>query len=187
MHCERASKIWFRSNLGINFDSNQASFADWINYSINTLMGEDINYIAAITYGIWFTHNQQIFEYEDMEVINKAHTNIHGYKHSTHIEHSNQPNNISRRINVQQRASNTTRSTPWSKPEDGIIKINCDANLTRIGRWRLRASCRDADGVLVAAATWETSGTNNPTLAEAYALYKAILLAIDCCFQDVIF
>jgi hypothetical protein len=110
-----------------------------------------------------------------MEVINKAHTNIHGYKHSTHIEHSNQPNNISRRINVQQRASRT------------FIKINCDANLTRIGRWRLRASCRDADGVLVAAATWETSGTNNPTLAEAYALYKAILLAIDCCFQDVIF
>jgi hypothetical protein len=49
MHCERASKIWFRSKLGINFDSNQASFADWINYSINTLMGEDINYIAAIT------------------------------------------------------------------------------------------------------------------------------------------
>jgi hypothetical protein len=41
--------------------------------------------------------------------------------------------------------------------------------------------------VLVAAATWESPGTDDPTLDEAYALYNVVLLAIDCCFQDVLF
>jgi hypothetical protein len=49
------------------------------------------------------------------------------------------------------------------------------------------ATCSDADGAMVAAATWEMSGTEDPTLAEAYALYQAIHLAKDCCFHHIHF
>jgi hypothetical protein len=41
---------------------------------------------------------------------------------------------------------------------------------------------RDTEGAVLAAATWLAPGSNDPTLAEAYTLYKAVLLAIDCGF-----
>jgi hypothetical protein len=37
MHCDRSSKVWFGSQLGIKFDSSQTSFADWVTYAINHL------------------------------------------------------------------------------------------------------------------------------------------------------
>ncbi|MCI77020.1 hypothetical protein A2U01_0098290, partial [Trifolium medium] len=61
---------------------------------------------------------------------------------------------------------------------------NCDANLSKTGKWGLRAVYRDSTGFLVAAATWEVPGSADPTMAEACALYKAVLLAIECCFQE---
>jgi hypothetical protein len=54
MNCEHASKIWFGSKLGINFNNTQASFAEWLSYALTTLKEEDLIYIAAITYGIWY-------------------------------------------------------------------------------------------------------------------------------------
>jgi hypothetical protein len=59
-------------------------------------------------------------------------------------------------------------------------------NLSIDGRWGLRAVYRDSEGAILAAATWLVPGSNDPTLVEAYALYKAILLAIDCGFFEVI-
>ncbi|MCI41031.1 hypothetical protein A2U01_0062264, partial [Trifolium medium] len=53
--------------------------------------------------------------------------------------------------------------------------------------WGLGAVCRDSDGELVAAATWEIPGCSDPDLAEACALYNAVILARDCCSRDVEF
>jgi ribonuclease HI len=50
----------------------------------------------------------------------------------------------------------------------------------------LGASYRDSNGVLVAAATWDTPGPDDPPLAEATAIYKAIHLALECCFREII-
>jgi hypothetical protein len=50
-------------------------FAEWVSYSINTLKDEDIIYITAIIYGIWFARNQRTFEdrdIEDWDTIDKA-------------------------------------------------------------------------------------------------------------------
>jgi hypothetical protein len=190
MLCDRSTKIWFGSKIGVKFDSLQISFAEWVKYSINTLKEEDIIYIAAITYGIWFARNQLIFEDRDIEewdTIDKASKSIKDYQHATKRDPSNQPSNRAGRSNTQRRTSNTMRNLTWSKPEEGTIKVNCDANLTRIGRWGLGAICRDSDGELLAAATWEMSGADDPTLAEAVALYNAVLFAKDCCFRDVTF
>jgi hypothetical protein len=190
MLCDRSTKIWFGSKIGVKFDSLQISFAEWVKYSINTLKEEDIIYIAAITYGIWFARNQLIFEDRDIEewdTIDKASKSIQDYQQATKRDSSNQPSNRAGRSNTQRRTSNTMRNLTWNKLEEGTIKVNCDANLTRIGRWGLGAICRDSDGELLAAATWEMSGADDPTLAEAVALYNAVLFAKDCCFRDVTF
>jgi hypothetical protein len=81
----------------------------------------------------------------------------------------------------------TNSSKHWFKPNAGIIKVNSDANLANTDRWGLGATFRDSDGELVAAATWEVPGANDPMLAEAFAIYLAMTMAIDCCFQDVEF
>jgi hypothetical protein len=51
----------------------------------------------------------------------------------------------------------------------------------------LGASYRNSDGALLLAATWAVSGSKDPKLAEAYALYRAVLLADEYGFQEVIF
>ncbi|MCI54155.1 hypothetical protein A2U01_0075403, partial [Trifolium medium] len=70
---------------------------------------------------------------------------------------------------------------------NGFIKINSDANLSKIGRWSLGAACRDVDGNLLASATWELPGFDDPATAESCALYHAVRFAVECCFKEVIF
>ncbi|WJX55042.1 hypothetical protein P8452_40859 [Trifolium repens] len=95
MHCDRSSKVWFGSQLGIKFDSSQTSFADWVTYAINHLKEENIIHLAAIIYGIWYARNQQVFEGRDIlewDTIAKASQSITEYKQATSGEGPRQPN-----------------------------------------------------------------------------------------------
>jgi hypothetical protein len=53
--------------------------------------------------------------------------------------------------------------------------------------WGLGAIFRDEEGQVVASATWERSGFNDPATAEAFALYLTMRLAAECCFTNVEF
>jgi hypothetical protein len=59
MKCQHASKIWFGSKLGINFNNSHINISNWIIYALNHLNSEDLIYMAAITYGIWYARNQK--------------------------------------------------------------------------------------------------------------------------------
>jgi hypothetical protein len=147
MHCEHASKIWFGSKLSIKFDSSHNSFSDWIIYAMNSLKEEDLNYIATITYGIWFARNQHTFNQrniEDSEVINKANTSIQDYILATTSDHQHSSNPSTRNTNRHHRPNMTTRNRNWRKPDAGIIKINSDANLAsrKMGSWGHVSRCR---------------------------------------------
>ncbi|MCI22563.1 hypothetical protein A2U01_0043739, partial [Trifolium medium] len=84
------------------------------------------------------------------------------------------------------RNTNNT-SKKWKRPNPDTIKANSDANLAEEGRWGLGAVYRDSNGEILAAATWDTSGAMDPTMAEAKALYNTMSLAADCCFTQVEF
>jgi hypothetical protein len=147
--------------------------------------------MAAIIYGLWFAHNQKKFEDRDIEghiTIESASASIQEYHHATN-KHSQQDTNSrsSNSSNNHRQRSSTNNSKQWLKPNPGIIKVNSDANLANTDRWGLGATFRDSDGELVAAATWEVPGANDPMLAEAFALYLAMMMAIYCCFQEVEF
>jgi hypothetical protein len=191
MHCERASKIWFGSKLNIKFNNTHSSFSDWLIYVLKSLKEDQLNYLASLTYSIWYARNQHVFnqiDIEDTETISRANSSIQDYILATANSTQNQPSNGAGSINNQHHQSATAnRNRNWRKPEAGCIKINSDANLARSGRWGLGVTCRDDEGALVAAATWEMPGTDDSTLAEAYALYQAIHLAKDCCFHHVQF
>jgi hypothetical protein len=190
MQCQHASKIWFGSKLGINFNNSHADFIEWVCYALNTLKDEDLSYLAAITDGIWFARNQKIYELRDIEdsiIIDKANSSIQEYQHAHNINHLSQQflNKIS--TNNQQQRSHTNITNQWNRPSDNTIKVNSDANLSIAGKWGLGAVYRNSTGEVVAAATWEPPGGDEPTLAEACAMYNAVILAVDCGFQELLF
>jgi hypothetical protein len=189
MKCHFASRVWFGSKLGVNFNNIHTSFIEWLTHAINSLNEDDISYVAAITYSLWFARNQQVFDLrcmEDEHVINRANLSIQEYQSTLAYETAN--------LSTQHQHQTTSSSTPnrcsnankrWTRPNNGVIKVNCDANLTIEGSWGLGAIYRDSEGATLAAATWVVPGSKDPTLAETCALYKAILLALDCGFYDV--
>jgi ribonuclease HI len=180
--------IWFGSNLGIKFTNNHNSFINWLIYAITNLKADELIQIAAVIYGIWFSRNKYLFELRDIAIstiIDKAKTNVTEYQLAVRTDTATTTHNS---ITTDPNNHHQSSSSPkrWSKPCVGTIKVNCDANLTHPGRWGLGASFRDSDGALVAAATWETPGPEDPALAEAGAIYRAILLASECCFREII-
>jgi hypothetical protein len=190
MHCQHASKIWFCSKLGIKFDNSHTNFPEWLTYAINSLNNEDLIYMAAVIYGIWYARNQKIFEYKDIEdyiTLDKANTSIQEYQRATNTNNNTQHDVNRARSRNHQHRSSTNSPKRWYRPNFGIIKVNSDANLAVEGRWGLGATFRDYEGELIAAATWSVPGAESPTLAEAYAMYLAMTMAVDCCFQEVEF
>jgi hypothetical protein len=192
MNCSRAKKIWFGSKLGVIFNSNHRNFIDWLLYCFTTLKDEDLSYMAAITYGIWFARNQQVFENQDIEditTIDKAYSSIIDFRNATQADSSNNqnsyhystiPNHRSQRNRIHQ------TSHKWKKPKHGEIKGNCDANLSVEGVWGVGAIFRDYEGQILASATWLLPGISDPKTAEACALYLLTNLAADCCFTSVV-
>jgi hypothetical protein len=57
MKCQHAAKIWFGSKLGILFDHIHINISEWIIYALNNLNEEDLIYMVAIVYGIWYARN----------------------------------------------------------------------------------------------------------------------------------
>ncbi|KAK2443916.1 Ribonuclease H superfamily protein [Trifolium repens] len=191
MKCHHATRIWFGSKLGVNFNSCNLSFREWLTHTINTLKDEDLSYVAALTYGIWLARNQAVFNLRNVEnktVINQALHSIHEFQkaisdNTNNSTFTNAPTNLR---NNQRHSRRNSANKHWVRPDINNIKINCDANLAVEGRWGLGASFRNAEGALLLAAAWVMPGSKEPTLAEAYAVYKAILLAIEHGFQQVI-
>jgi hypothetical protein len=68
-----------------------------------------------------------------------------------------------------------------------VIKANSDANLSIEGWWGLGAIFHDDSGEILASATWRVPGFYDPSTAEACALYHTMLMATECCFNNVAF
>jgi hypothetical protein len=200
MECHKANRIWFGSYLGINFNPTHRSFIDWLIYCLANLKEDELCYIAAIIYGIWFARNKKVFETHDLEdstIINMATTTIQDYQKAMatmqNKNSNNQNNNNSRNSDnpsIARRYTNNSNHNlnhKWKKPRAGTIKANCDANLKIDGTWGLGAICRNEHGQVVASATWQRSGFNDPATAEAFALYLTMRFAADCCFTSVDF
>ncbi|KAK2382213.1 Ribonuclease H superfamily protein [Trifolium repens] len=191
MKCHHATRIWFGSKLGVNFSNCNLSFVEWLQNTINSLKDEDLSYVAALIYGIWLARNQQVFNLRNVDnttVIEQANRSIQEFQIIT----SDMNNGLSQHVPSSMSNNQSHRSKPrtnkkWARPDYNKIKINCDANLAIEGRWGLGTSFRNSDGALLLAATWTMPGSNDSKLAEAYALYAAVLLAVEHGFQEVIF
>jgi hypothetical protein len=118
MHCERASKIWFGSKLNIKFNNTHSSFSDWLIYVLKSLKEDQLNYLASLTYSIWYARNQHVFnqiDIEDTETISRANSSIQDYILATANSTQNQPSNGAGSINNQHHQSATARAVKMGR------------------------------------------------------------------------
>jgi hypothetical protein len=128
--CQHADRIWFGSKLGIRFSSVQSSFRDWLIYAFHNLNNEDLSYVAAICYGIWYARNQQVFEHrhiEEHETISKAQISLQEFTLAQLTTHNNTSGNT---LNQDSRSSNnqsyTRRSNApknWKNLDLTLLKL----------------------------------------------------------------
>jgi hypothetical protein len=157
MGCDRAARVWFGSNLGINFTSNHSNFLDWLFYCISNLKEKDLVSIAAIIYGLWWARNKLVFDnyvMDEKTIIKHAYSSVRDYQPMNKQERLNPPNINQRSSNNNTRNYRNNQHIKWRKPSSGVIKANSDANLSIDGWWGLGAIFRDESGEILASATW---------------------------------
>ncbi|KAK2442832.1 hypothetical protein QL285_013988 [Trifolium repens] len=190
MECDRSTQVWFGSKLGIKFSSNHSNFIDWLFHCVTTLNEEDLGYVAAIIYGIWWARNKQVFEdynMEEKDILDYANSSVRDYQQSNKLENQHTNNNQHHARRHHTHNLRNAQQVKWRRPRTGVIKANCDANLSIDGWWGLGAVFRDENGEILASATWRLPDFNDPSTAEACALHNTVLMAIDCCFNRVAF
>jgi hypothetical protein len=96
MECDRVTRVWFGSNLGIKFSTNQKQFLDWLFYCLTSLKEDDICYLAALIYGIWWARNKLVFEEydtKDKAIIDYAYSSVQDYQRLNKQMDNNTNNN----------------------------------------------------------------------------------------------
>jgi ribonuclease HI len=188
MECPFARKVWFGSRINIKFpDNTSPNFKDWLHYLIATTDAETIIYAASIIYNLWFARNKLIFEEinrNEVEVLDLTIKSIQDYKACNTINNKAEEMKTTHASNSDSRRR--AKSSKWRKPEANYYKINTDANLSEANIWGMGAIVRDESGDVFAAATWRMDGFEDPTAAEAYAVYLAVEFAAECGFLDVV-
>lgn len=185
MTCPNIAKVWFGSNLNINFTNHpNPDFTEWLFNSIQQTDEQTIIQIAALIYSIWFSRNQIVFEDKilpEENIINRARNSIKDYcnaitpvsaapTHTTHIQqHLKAPSHRT--------AINNSR---WIRPEADFVKANSDASMKVKGVWGLGGIIRNEEGLVMVAATWRTQGYDDILWAEACALMNMLKLAQEC-------
>jgi hypothetical protein len=180
MQCPKVARIWFGSSLTIKFpDQPNPNFIDWLYEFIIYNDESALISIASILYNIWHARNIKVYEDKDLleeDIILRADRNIHEFLLATKPDDASaSPETLRPNLRVA-----STRDSSWKKPKLGFLKANSDANLKIIGSSGLGGIIRNEEGLVMVSATWKSLGSNDPLLAEGYALFKTIRLAKDC-------
>jgi ribonuclease HI len=167
MECEWSKRVWFDSNLTINFNRGpNSSFIEWIIQSIQHRPKQIIEEIASITYSIWFARNKLVFQEQNIPVnesLKKAMESLWDYSGKAALTKQTQTQNPSRECN----------NKSWSLPPKGTLKLNVDAHCLSDGRWGIGLLLRGDDGDCVGAFTTMVKGGEDVTMAEALGLREA--------------
>lgn len=183
MTCSKSSKVWFGSNLSLNFSNlPNPDFREWLHDTIVHKDEQTIFQTAAIIYNLWHARNISIFEdifIPEEVILQRAINGITEYKNANlcvstqHVPST--PNS-----NPHQ---SDNRVTKWLRPEADMVKINSDANLQVNGFWGLGGIIRDSEGLVMATGTWLLPGNDNILEAEAFAMLTVMRFTLDCGFS----
>lgn len=170
MTCPYITRTWFGTQLNLRINNQPiTNFVDWLTHSILHQKEETIIQIAALIYNIWFARNQSIYEEKfipEIDIIQRSERSIYEFvKANTRFDFDNQHRHLSA---CPPKLPNRSK---WKKPEEGLLKANCDSNLQVKGWWGLSSIIRNNNGLVMASAAWKVKGSEEVILAEAFSLF----------------
>jgi len=188
MTCPKIIRTWFGSNLAIKLaDLSNPNFSAWLFEATGQHKERTLIQIAALIYNIWHARNLSVFEQKELpeiDIIQRANRSIHEFlkaqlSNASFAANTITPNTGSpadgRNNNLQtSRTSNANSNVKWKKPEAGLVKANCDVSLKVKGKWGVGSIVRNEQGLIMAAATWESNGSTNVLEAEAFGMLKTM-------------
>jgi hypothetical protein len=136
-----------------------------------------IVYVLWLCYGLWYARNKICFERRNIEALNivrKAWNIIEDHKGLKNTQVDGEPT-----------ISISSPST-WTPPPTSSFKLNIDASGPVDNKWGVGAIVRDAEGFVLAAATWNFEALPDATIAEALGFRLAIQFAYDMGFRNII-
>lgn len=186
MTCQHISRTWFGSALNLKIlEQPISNLSDWIAHSILNLKEEVNIQIASILYNIWQARNQAIFDEKfipEETIITRSSCCISEFLAANNPD----PTQIDLIPNLPSKQQRKTHHK-WIPPAPNYLKANSDANLQALGWWGLGAVVRNDEGLVMASASWRMKGSEDVILAETFALYRTIDLALDCGFRRIMF
>lgn len=144
------------------------------------LQNEELDSMATIMRNIWLRRNIYVLEGRfkgPTELFIQAQESLSEFKQE-HVDSSRERNG-----KTVERGE-----TSWKIPKAGFVKINWDAALgLEKKRMRMGVVVRDEEGEVLVSLCKAREGIRNPTLAELYALWRALKLYAELNWAKAIF
>jgi ribonuclease HI len=162
-------KSMYISPLTINLNHNQfTNFYDWFDHMLNHTPQECMEQFTAITYGIWYSRNQKVFQGKDLPANDICSTALNQLAEFQRLNLEVRP------LSRDPVTVSSSHNTSWSPPPRGTLKINVDAHLSSDGHWFSGLLLRRSDGSTVGAATRSHFELENANFGEALGLNDAL-------------
>ncbi|KAL4379926.1 hypothetical protein GQ457_02G020200 [Hibiscus cannabinus] len=186
--CPFAKTVWKCSGFGYEPETRGfPGFGQWwkklSTLNKKGLFGEGLNLLSFLCWHLWKSRNALVFEASidsPIDVWNRALNAFEEYV-------SSQNNDLSSHVSSSTSALTTLPPSNWTPPPPGFLKINCDAAF-EVHSGRAVAACvvRDEYGRIIKGETLSFL-SRSASIAEAIAVRKGVLLAINEGWIKVIF
>jgi ribonuclease HI len=177
--CTATRDVWLECTERIQKScSKEDAFCNILQKLFDRLEVEDCGKVACIARQVWLRRNKMIFEGVFTylrKVFQTATDQLEFYLQ------------VSQDVNCKGREKHPPANERWKTPPKGIMKLNWDAAIDRNKKLMgIGIVVRDFTGEVVATQCTTKAYVCNPVVAEAMALWTAVVLLGQLSFMDVI-
>ncbi|KAF5477421.1 hypothetical protein F2P56_004061 [Juglans regia] len=148
---------------------------------IEKLNGSKLEEVAIVMRGLWLRRNESIFEDKfksPSQVRRIAKHDMTEYQQAQHTD----------KASLRMNDESCSKTIRWEKPRPGYVKSNWDATIDKkemkVG---IGVVIGDEDGEMLIAVEGQKYDVDQPVVAEAHALRKALDVCRELSFDKVLF
>jgi hypothetical protein len=181
LFCQFAQEVWRSIKAAFNIKLNRHGFVstkEWLFDFLSKATELEATILAVVLWHLWETRND-VRNNQSQPDPRRTTARCLAYIDMI-VQHCYKPASDHRR--------ETSVPRKWSPPPPGVVLVNVDAALfDNLHRMAVGVVMRDHTGQCLLAASEPLVGYSSPELAETLALRRAVSLAREGGFQDVIF
>ncbi|XP_042984282.1 uncharacterized protein LOC122313374 [Carya illinoinensis] len=180
-NCPAAVDVWAEVNSPVQkWPTGETDLGQLWNKVVERCGEDEVVLIATVMRNIWLRRNSLVFE-DDFSspgaLFNKAKSSIAAYQEAQEKQGMGAGHVRVHRERVR-----------WRAPREGVVKVNWDAAYElKNKKMGLGVVIRDGEGEVLVSLCKPSSYSVSAAVAEAEALWRAMLLCIELNFGEVVF